>query len=555
MALARCHPGRRDERERARRVAGWSAAVLLCALYPRAAQAVTCGETVLGAVTLTADLSCPSGHGLLLGTDAALDCAGHTITGAGLAGQYGIYLRDVAGAVVRDCTVQRFEVGIRLRGAADCAVYDSVTRDNTRYGLEVTQSSTRARIWRNGVYTNGDEGMHISGPAAGDAGHQILENVLDGNALEGIYLLDSDGNVIAGNTIRNHGAAGMYVKGSSRNGIADNVLTNDAMQLVAGSELNVLTGNAVIGRKIKFDGASRNHVYTTSVQGLSGGPAEAYDFVNAADNRLVDAEAVDPADHHVRATSASTGNVFVRFAAVPALRCFVEAGSSVTVTDPSGAPLVCGAPLSTTSTAPPTTTTATTTSTTTTVATTTTTTLPPPRTTLRLRVAASSDDAEERPSRSAQLTSSDLELVEDDGNQTVGLRFRGVDIPPGAEIIDAYVQFQVDEKTAVETSLVVHGEYAGDAAAFVAAAGNISSRQKTQAIAAWSPPPWTSTGQADSAQRTPNIAAIIREIVGHPGWQPGNALVIIVTGTGQRVAESYDGSRTGAPLLHVEYAG
>ena len=97
-------------------------------------------------------------------------------------------------------------------------------------------------------------------------------------------------------------------------------------------------------------------------------------------------------------------------------------------------------------------------------------------------------------------------------------------------------------------------EYAGDAAAFVAAAGNISSRKKTQALAAWSPPPWTSTGQADSAQRTPNIAAIIREIVGHPGWQPGNALVIIVTGTGQRVAESYDGSRTGAPLLHVEYA-
>jgi parallel beta-helix repeat protein len=542
-------------------MAGWFAAVLLCAMRPGSAHAVTCGETVLGAATLTADLSCPSGHGLLLAADAALDCAGHSITGGGVAGQYGIYVRDVAGAVVRNCTVQHFEVGIRLRGATDGAVYDSVTRDNARYGLEVTQSSTRARIWRNGVHTNGDEGMHISGPAVGDASHQILENVLDGNALEGIYLLDSDGSVIAGNTIQNHGAAGIYVKGSARNSIADNVLTNDPLQLVAGSELNVLTGNAVIGHKIKFDGASRNHVYTASVHGLGGRPAEAYDFANAADNRLVDAEAVDPTDHHVRATSASTGNVFVRLDAVPTLRCFVEAGSSVTVTDASGAPLACGAAPSTTSTAPPTTTTTATTSTSTTIATTTTivttttTTLAPPRTTVRLRVAASSDDGEERPSGSTQITSSDLELVEDNGNQTVGMRFRAVSIPPGAEILDAYVQFQVDERTDVEASLVVYGEYAGAAAPFAAAAGNISSRRKTQASAAWSPPPWTSTGQADAAQRTPNIAAIIREIVTHPGWQPGNALVIIVTGTGKRVAEAYDGNRAGAPLLHVEYAG
>ncbi len=33
----------------------------------------------------------------------------------------------------------------------------------------------------------------------------------------------------------------------------------------------------------------------------------------------------------------------------------------------------------------------------------------------------------------------------------------------------------------------------------------------------------------------------------------GNALVILVTGTGERTAESYNGSSTKAPLLHVEY--
>ncbi len=54
-----------------------------------------------------------------------------------------------------------------------------------------------------------------------------------------------------------------------------------------------------------------------------------------------------------------------------------------------------------------------------------------------VRVSASSDDAEERATGAESLTSSDLELGD---NQTVGMRFTGVDIPPpGATIVDAYV--------------------------------------------------------------------------------------------------------------------
>ena len=37
-------------------------------------------------------------------------------------------------------------------------------------------------------------------------------------------------------------------------------------------------------------------------------------------------------------------------------------------------------------------------------------------------------------------------------------------------------------------------------------------------------------------------------------WSTGNALVFVVTGSGRRVAESYDGDAAGAPLLHVEYS-
>jgi hypothetical protein len=60
-------------------------------------------------------------------------------------------------------------------------------------------------------------------------------------------------------------------------------------------------------------------------------------------------------------------------------------------------------------------------------------------------------------------------------------------------------------------------------------------------------------GEAGPDQRTPDITSIVQEIVKRPGWSSGNALVIIITGTGERVAESYDGDQAAAPLLHVVY--
>jgi hypothetical protein len=59
--------------------------------------------------------------------------------------------------------------------------------------------------------------------------------------------------------------------------------------------------------------------------------------------------------------------------------------------------------------------------------------------------------------------------------------------------------------------------------------------------------------EAGAKQQTPDLSAILDEIVSRPDWQPGNSLVIIITGNGERVAESYDGDQAGAPLLHVEF--
>lgn len=171
------------------------------------------------------------------------------------------------------------------------------------------------------------------------------------------------------------------------------------------------------------------------------------------------------------------------------------------------------------------------------------------------RVSASSDDAEEKPSGSMYITSSDLELTDNRGIQTIGMRFNQIDVPPNAIIDRAYVQFQVDEKTSITTALTIHGEAVANAATFTKAKHDISTRSTTAASVNWMPPVWTTVGEAGPEQRTPELAPIVQEIVALEGWKSGNSLVLIITGTGQRTAEAYDGVPEAAPLLHVEYHG
>jgi hypothetical protein len=81
--------------------------------------------------------------------------------------------------------------------------------------------------------------------------------------------------------------------------------------------------------------------------------------------------------------------------------------------------------------------------------------------------------------------------------------------------------------------------------------GNISSRSRTGQNVAWDPAPWNSRGEAGPDQQTPDLSFIIHEIVNQTGWVSGNAVVVIITGTGTRTAESFNGATP--PILHIEY--
>ncbi len=172
------------------------------------------------------------------------------------------------------------------------------------------------------------------------------------------------------------------------------------------------------------------------------------------------------------------------------------------------------------------------------------------------RINSSHDDAEERSDGKISRKSSDLELVFNrGGNQTIGLRFTGLSIPQGATITQAWIQFQADEKDSEQTSLIIDAQAADDTSAFKTTRYSISSRPRTAASANWNPPAWNTIGEAGPAQQTPDLSSIIAEVVARTGWQSGNAITFIIEGTGKRVAESWNGDSSGAPLLHVEYSG
>ena len=101
-------------------------------------------------------------------------------------------------------------------------------------------------------------------------------------------------------------------------------------------------------------------------------------------------------------------------------------------------------------------------------------------------VAGQSDDAEEDIDDGAIDTgSSDLEMTYEDEAQVVGIRFQNINVPQGATIIDARIEFTCDEATAGDGTVYIYGEDADDTVTFGSNANNITNRPTTSNYATW----------------------------------------------------------------------
>ncbi|MCB0551693.1 MAG: T9SS type A sorting domain-containing protein, partial [Phaeodactylibacter sp.] len=172
------------------------------------------------------------------------------------------------------------------------------------------------------------------------------------------------------------------------------------------------------------------------------------------------------------------------------------------------------------------------------------------------RVDHKNDDAEERENGDVKRGDKELELAvdPDHGSQLIGMRFNNLNIPQGAQITNASIQFTVKKNDNDNPcQLTIYGEANDDASGFSGSGHNISGRTGTNATVSWPPPEWTSSNDDGPDQQTPNIAAIIQEIVNRGGYSSSSSIVLIIEGSGLRVAKSYNGSSSEAPELCVQY--
>lgn len=134
-----------------------------------------------------------------------------------------------------------------------------------------------------------------------------------------------------------------------------------------------------------------------------------------------------------------------------------------------------------------------------------------------------------------------------------GLRFAGVNIPQGATIQSAYLEFTSSHTLSTSPcQATIQGIAQDNPPAFSSSSNDISSRPRTASSVPWTLPN-TTTG---TAFQSPDLTAIVQELVDRPGYAAGNNLALVVTpgaSSTYRLAWQYDGQPTSTAKLHVTY--
>lgn|GEM_PF-3035815 len=170
--------------------------------------------------------------------------------------------------------------------------------------------------------------------------------------------------------------------------------------------------------------------------------------------------------------------------------------------------------------------------------------------TILLRVDQSSDDGFEVLKKGKTVvTKRKAKIVK---GIMLGYHFDGVDIPRGASIVSATLS-QYGFASQAEMTFTYNGEAAGDAGLFINRQRyDLSQREPTLETVTEHAEPWTETGYHPS----PDLGAIVQELVSLPDWNSGNAINIFVSGQGgrkPRVVNQFDWNPSNAAMLEIRY--
>ena len=223
-----------------------------------------CNESIAGNVTLTADMDCTASatHGLRLSANTTLNCAGFTIIGpdgaqrnGAATGHYGLRASNVGGIRVENCNVTAYERGLYFSGVRGGFVKHSNFHGNTRYGANLVGPDSYDMLFdANTYFSNGDEGVHISGPMNNGQTkpNKFTNSVASGNVGEGFYLLNANNVELHHITTSDNGLAGVYVKQSPSVVISHARLIGDMMHVYGNSDGGAYAWATIDGGRLKL---------------------------------------------------------------------------------------------------------------------------------------------------------------------------------------------------------------------------------------------------------------------------------------------------------------
>ncbi|MFK7995330.1 MAG: PilC/PilY family type IV pilus protein [Granulosicoccus sp.] len=144
-----------------------------------------------------------------------------------------------------------------------------------------------------------------------------------------------------------------------------------------------------------------------------------------------------------------------------------------------------------------------------------------------------------------------LSLGNESGNdQLVGLRFQGIDIPTGATITSAHIEFTSRDNNSEDTDLIIAGHDTADAPSISTTDYYLRDIDKTDATVNWSPSDWT----VGDVFRTPDLKDVVEEITSRADWCGGQSMGFVFSGTGRRDAYAYNGGNASrSAVLRVTY--
>ncbi|MEO1836700.1 MAG: metallophosphoesterase [Akkermansiaceae bacterium] len=172
---------------------------------------------------------------------------------------------------------------------------------------------------------------------------------------------------------------------------------------------------------------------------------------------------------------------------------------------------------------------------------------------LRIPLLHSEDDAIENNLGLVNLDGPSLGIDNTLSTKFFGVRFRDVRIPSDATVVVSGILFTPAVVRSARAPWTIHSDLSS-AIPFRSEIGDLSNRPHSSEMVDWPVLIWPWVEQQIFERHfTPDLSAIIEEVIRRPAWNPGDALGFLFSGTGERIPYSFDGNPDWSPELRLIY--